>query len=117
MFSSFACAGGKWVARWHVHDHVSGKGMSTDMADHAHIAHPGLCVLEKFAVEEGPKDAASHVTAAVAADEDGGFCDGLGQREGGWRIGGRWWAERLIAEIAGGDVVEVGEGFVDVGEV
>lgn len=74
-------------------------------------------MLEKLVIEEGTKDSAARVPAAVAADEDCRLCDGLWGRKGRWRVERRVRQEGLIAEIGGGEVVLVGRGIVDPREV
>lgn len=74
-------------------------------------------MLLDFVVEEWTEDTASHVAAAVAADEDCGFDDWDRRGEVWWRIKDGVWAQGLVAEVGGCEVGSVGGGAVDVWEV
>ncbi len=63
------------MVRRDVDDDVAGEGVPADVAYHTDIPPLVLIILLEFVVEKGTEDTASHVAAAVAADEDCGLCD------------------------------------------
>lgn len=108
---------GKRIFGRDVDDDITCEGVPTNMTDHTDIPPLVFIVPLEFAVEEGTEDTASHVSAAVAADEDGGLGDWYGLGEVWWRIWDSVRAEGLVAEVGRGEVGSVGEGVGDVREV